>query len=206
MGVEKMQQARYQRRALIIISDGGANRSHYTEHDVKSRIKEADVLVYSIGIFDTTFQSMEEDIGPGLLSDISNVTGATSYTLDSPNDLPQIAGRIGAELRTQYLLGFRPGDSQRDGKWRKIEVTCTLPEVCIFTCRRGLATTGLAVISDLSTLVYGDCQREQFRADMLLANRVQAIPVAILQSEGCRHLGRVGSSPPSFRWHAHDYS
>jgi Ca-activated chloride channel family protein len=127
MGVDKMRQAKYERRALVIISDGGDNRSRYTEHDVKSLVKEANVLVYSIGVFDKEFQTMEESIGPGLLSDMSEATGATAYVLDNPDDLPQIAGRIGSELRNQYLLGFRPGDLKRDGKWRKIKVKLQAP-------------------------------------------------------------------------------
>lgn len=127
MAIGKMRQAKYERRALVIISDGGDNRSRYTEHDVKSLVKEADVLVYSIGVFDKEFHTMEEAIGPELLSDMSDATGATSYVLDNPNDLPQIAERIGAELRNQYLLGFRPGDLKRDGKWRKIKVKLQAP-------------------------------------------------------------------------------
>jgi Ca-activated chloride channel family protein len=127
MGVDRMRQAKYERRALVIISDGGDNRSRYTEHDVKSLVKEADVLVYSIGVFDAEFRTMEERMGPELLSEMSDATGATSYVLDSPNELPQIAGRIGAELRNQYLIGFRPGNSKHDGKWRKIKIKLQAP-------------------------------------------------------------------------------
>lgn len=127
MGVNRMRQAKYDRRALVIISDGGDNRSRYTEHEVKSIVKEANVLVYSIGVFDTEFRTMEERLGPDLLSEMSDATGASSYVLDDPNDLPQIAGRIGSELRNQYLLGFRPADVKRDGKWRKIKVKLQAP-------------------------------------------------------------------------------
>jgi Ca-activated chloride channel family protein len=127
MGIAKMRQAKYQRRALVIISDGGDNRSRYSEHDVKTMVKEADVLVYSIGVFDKEFQTMEEKVGPALLSEMSDATGATSYVLDNPNYLPKIAERIGSELRNQYLLGFRPADSKCDGKWRKIKVKLQAP-------------------------------------------------------------------------------
>jgi Ca-activated chloride channel family protein len=128
MGIDKMRQAKCERRALVIISDGGDNRSRYSEHDVKTLVKEGDALVYSIGVFDRAFQSMEERMWPELLSGMSDATGATSYVLDNPNDLPQIAGRIGSELRNQYLLGFRPGDVKRDGKWRKIKVKLQAPK------------------------------------------------------------------------------
>src|SRR5579885_1038386 len=52
MGVSKMRQAKYPKKALLIISDGGYNHSGYTENEIKSLVKEADVMVYAIGIYD----------------------------------------------------------------------------------------------------------------------------------------------------------
>jgi Ca-activated chloride channel family protein len=127
LAVNQMRKARYQRKALVIISDGGDNRSRYTEKDVKSLIKEADVLVYSIGIFDTEFQTLEERLGPGLLAGISGLTGASAYTLANPNYLPRIAQHIACELRNQYILGYSPDGSRHDGKWRKINVRLAVP-------------------------------------------------------------------------------
>ena len=128
MAVSNMKSAHYQRRALVIISDGGDNRSRYTEKEVKAMIKEQDVLVYSMGVFDSEIQTSEEQLGPGLLEEISSVTGASSYTLDNPKDLPLTAEHIASELRNQYVLGYSPDGSRRDGKWRKIKVKLTLPK------------------------------------------------------------------------------
>src|SRR4029077_10923543 len=64
LGLDKMKEAKYSRRALLLISDGGDNHSLYTEKEVKSRIKESDVLVYSVGIFDREFATIEERLGP----------------------------------------------------------------------------------------------------------------------------------------------
>ena len=127
MAVSHMRNARYQRRALVIISDGGDNRSRYTEKEVKSLIKEQDVLVYSIGVFDTQFRTLEERLGPQLLGTISGLTGGSAYTLDNPKQLPVVAEHIAKELRNQYILGYRPDGLQRDGKWRKIKVKLALP-------------------------------------------------------------------------------
>jgi Ca-activated chloride channel homolog len=124
LGIDKMKEAKYSRKALLVISDGGDNHSLYTENEVKSVVKEADVLLYSVGIFDHEFRTLEERLGPLLLSEISDVTGGRCYTVDSPNDLPLITERIGAELRNQYVLGYRP-TANDDGKWRKIKVNLT---------------------------------------------------------------------------------
>ena len=127
MAISHMRNARYQRKALVIISDGGDNRSRYTEKEVKSLIKEADVLVYSIGVFDTEFRTMEERLGPELLATISSLTGASAYALDNPKHLPAVAEHIANELRNQYILGYSPEEPRRDGKWRKIKVKLALP-------------------------------------------------------------------------------
>lgn len=127
LSIQNMKKAKYQRKALLIISDGGDNHSRYNESDVKSLVKEADVMIYSIGIFDADFRSEEERLGPALLSEISLVTGAASFTLDNPNDLPEITNRIAMELRNQYVLGYRPNTSKPDGKYRKIKVKLILP-------------------------------------------------------------------------------
>lgn len=127
MAINHMRNARYHRKALVIISDGGDNRSRYTEKEVKSLIKEEDVLAYSIGIFDTQFRTMEERLGPALLATISGLTGASAYALDNPAHLPAVAEHIANELRNQYILGYSPGEPQRDGKWRKIKVKLAVP-------------------------------------------------------------------------------
>lgn len=125
LGLNKMQEAKYARKALLLISDGGDNHSRYTEKEVKSRIKESDVLVYSVGVFDREFHTQEELLGPELLTEISEVTGARCYTLDNPKDLPLITQHIGVELRNQYVLAYSPNSSKDDGKWRKIKVKLT---------------------------------------------------------------------------------
>ena len=128
MGVSKMRQAKYAKKALLIISDGGDNHSRYTEGEIKSMVKEADVMVYAIGLYDRYFASQEERLGPALLSDITELTGGRAFTIDNPNDLADVATKIGIELRNQYVLGYRPSKVVRDGKWRKIKVKLMPPK------------------------------------------------------------------------------
>jgi len=126
MGVDTMKMAKYQRRALVVISDGGDNHSRYTATEVKSLVKEADVLIYSVAIVDRYALTREEVLGPELLNEVSEVTGAQSFTLENPKYLAAITHKIGTYLRHQYVLAYRPDTSQDDGKWRKIKVKMTL--------------------------------------------------------------------------------
>jgi Ca-activated chloride channel family protein len=128
MGMDKMQQAHNPRKALLIISDGGDNRSRYTDTEIKNLVKEADVQIYAIGIYDRTFVTPEEAAGPPLLNEITEVTGGRTFTIDNPNDLVDVATKIGIELRNQYVLGYRPNNPARDGRWRKIKVKLSPPK------------------------------------------------------------------------------
>ena len=128
LGMNRMRKARYQRKALLIISDGGDNHSRYTEGEIRSMVKEADVQIYGIGLFDRDFKTPEEREGPALLSEITEVTGGRTFTIDSPNELADVATKIGIELRNQYVLGYRPTNPARDGKWRKIKVKLIPPK------------------------------------------------------------------------------
>ena len=128
LGINKMKQAKHQKKALLIISDGGDNHSRYTEGEIRSLVKEADVQIYAIGIFDSSPSTEEERSGPALLSEITDVTGGRTFTIDNPNELADVATKIGIELRNQYVLGYRPKNPVRDGKWRKLKVKLLPPK------------------------------------------------------------------------------
>jgi Ca-activated chloride channel family protein len=128
LGITKMKDARNTKKALLIISDGGDNHSRYTESEIKSTVKEADVQIYAIGLFTLAPPTPEEVAGPALLGEISNVTGGRMFTISNPNELADVATKIGIELRNQYVLGYRPTNKVKDGRWRKIKVKLIPPK------------------------------------------------------------------------------
>jgi len=127
LGVDHLRQARYDRKALLIISDGGDNRSRYTQNELERVVREAGIQIYSIGIFDNYAPSPEEQMGPELLKEICEMTGGRLFTVSNPNDLEDIAERISAELRNQYVLAYSPTEPKHDGSWRKLRVRLTPP-------------------------------------------------------------------------------
>ena len=52
MALHEMKKAKNPRKALLVISDGGDNSSRYTEAEIKNLVKEADVQIYAIGIYE----------------------------------------------------------------------------------------------------------------------------------------------------------
>ncbi len=128
LGMNRMRKAHYERKALLIISDGGDNHSRYTEGEIKSMVREADVQIYGIGLYDREGKTPEEREGPALLSDVTEVTGGRTFVISSPSELADVATKIGIELRNQYVIGYRPTSPARDGKWRKIKVRLNPPK------------------------------------------------------------------------------
>jgi VWFA-related protein len=130
LALHEMKKARNPRKALLIISDGGDNSSRYTEGEIKNLVKEADVQIYAIGIYEpvgSRSRTPEEMSGPGLLTEISEQTGGRQYPVMNVNELPDIAAKIGVELRHQYILGYTPQNVQHDGKYRRVEVKLIQP-------------------------------------------------------------------------------
>jgi VWFA-related protein len=131
LALNNMKQAKNGKRALLVISDGGDNSSRYTEREIKNLVKEADVQIYAIGIFEPISargRTAEELSGPSLLSEIAEQTGGRQYPVENLNELPDVAANIGIALRNQYVLGYIPTNTQKDGKWRRIQVKLNQPK------------------------------------------------------------------------------
>jgi len=124
LAMNHMKKARNARKAILIISDGGDNSSRYTESEVKNAVREADVQIFAIGIFEPQggAATPEELAGPGLLSQLTEQTGGRHIAVGNLADLPDVAAKIGLELRNEYVLGYRSSNLKRDGKYRKVEV------------------------------------------------------------------------------------
>ncbi len=122
----KLHTARYERKALVIISDGGDNASRNSLRKVKNLAKEADAQVYAIDVCDSPSvlftKKIEERFGRQWLTQVSEVSGGRTIPVDDANKIPEAAAQISLELRNQYVLGFRPDNLERGDKWRKIKV------------------------------------------------------------------------------------
>ena len=130
LALDDMKNAKHARKAILIISDGGDNSSRYSAREVKRRVREADVQIYSIGIMESVMgrtRTLEEMDGPALLDDIAKQTGGRLFEVGDLNELSDVATKIGAALRNQYVLGYAPAEPKHDGKYHRIQVKITRP-------------------------------------------------------------------------------
>ncbi len=128
LAVEKVQQGRHKKKALLIISDGQDNHSRYTYKELRNRVKEADVQVYAIGITDPATDTLA-GFGRGVLEEMTRMTGGRAFFPNAYNEpeLVEICTRIALELRHQYSIGFYPSDYQSAAKWHKVQVKVSPP-------------------------------------------------------------------------------
>jgi Ca-activated chloride channel homolog len=122
LGIHQLRNSRYQRRAIVVISDGGDNHSRYTQSELKSLLKESDVQVYALGLFNPYPNRIEEKRGPLELDEVTSVTGGRVLSVHSSAEISRAVTRISQELRSEYVLGYYPTNRTRDGKWRKLKV------------------------------------------------------------------------------------
>lgn len=131
LAMNTMKKARNPRKAILIVSDGGDNSSRYTESEIKNAVREADVQVYAVGIFESIGgrgRTAEELAGPGLLSEMAEQTGGRHFPVENIAELPDVAAKIGIELRNQYVLGYTPSNQEKNGKYRRVQVKLVQPK------------------------------------------------------------------------------
>ncbi len=130
LALNEMKASKKNRKALLIISDGGDNSSRYTESEVRNLVRENDVLIYAIGVFESgsgRLRTSEEAGGPGLLNELCDQTGGRHLPADA-SELPDIAAKIGVELRNRYVLGYSPTSRLRDGRYHTLQVKVVPPK------------------------------------------------------------------------------
>jgi Ca-activated chloride channel family protein len=69
----------------------------------------------------------EEGRGPSLLAELAEVSGGRMFSVEDVNELPDITEKISIELRNQYVIGYKPSNLVRDGRWRRIRVKLNPP-------------------------------------------------------------------------------
>ncbi len=125
LAIAEMKKAAHPRKAIILLSDGGDNNSRYNVAEVRQRLKESEVQIYAVGI-----GAGETSFFPdrSLMTDLADLSGGRRYLVALP-DLPDVAEKIGIELRNTYLLGYSPTNKARDGKYRSVVVKVNAPRM-----------------------------------------------------------------------------
>ena len=103
------------RRAIVVLSDGEDRYSTASATAVLDRARRSDVLIYPIAISPKR---------PPMFAELASISGGRSFHLKDPNELVPALTSIAEDLRSQYLIGYSPGDPWASGEpeWRSIAV------------------------------------------------------------------------------------
>ena len=124
MGIHEIHKSKKTKKALVLISDGGDNNSRYTPTEVMNVVKESDVLIYTVAI--GAGHDADSEAGLRWMTGVSETSGAHMFRANRA-ELPDIAEKIGIELRNRYVIGYSPLDRKRDGRYHRIEVKLVPP-------------------------------------------------------------------------------
>ena len=124
LGIEKLRHAHDRRKALLLVTDGEDNHSHYTFGEVKQLAKESDVQLFAIGIagLPITTATKGHKSGRAVLQELVELTGGEVFFTTDVGKLDDICSKISDSLRKEYLLGYAPTNPSKDGKWRRLHL------------------------------------------------------------------------------------
>ncbi|HEY2646571.1 MAG TPA: VWA domain-containing protein [Candidatus Acidoferrales bacterium] len=123
-GLNHLRESHLQRKALIVISDGGDNASHCKRSDIIALARQSQVMIYSIALED----EFTKDQDPKLLRQLSEDTGGVAFFPESQQSVIDSSAQIAVDLRDQYVLGFVPEKNANRNPFHKVQVKVTTAE------------------------------------------------------------------------------
>lgn len=128
LGIEKMRTSSYPKQALLLISDGVDSLSDYTFKDVRERLREMGVPLYSIGISGIAEPGSTLGMeGAAVMQELSSASGGVAVFPDDKKKINDAFDLLARRLRHQYLLGFKPPTDKSDDKWHQLKIEVTPP-------------------------------------------------------------------------------
>jgi VWFA-related protein len=112
------------RKVLILLTDGEDQGSKVKLEKALETAQKSDLIIYSVAIIDRAFYYSHGAFfqGDSVLKKLSEETGGRVIRVDRARDTAAAFQQIADELRTQYLLGYTPANTRRDGSFHKIHL------------------------------------------------------------------------------------
>jgi len=122
-GLDYLRRGRYERRDLILISDGGDNASRITFDEVIARTQASSALVYTVALPD----AIGRRGNPKLLERLARATGGEAFGPKDEQRIKQTLIQIAQDVRQTYTLGYVSTNTARDGAFRQVRVGVETP-------------------------------------------------------------------------------
>jgi Ca-activated chloride channel family protein len=144
--LQKVKEGRYQRKAVLLVTDGEDTTSLTRFDKALEDIREAEMLVYSVGIkgapgFDMGTDPLSGDFRPSppnnttvdmkVLNRFGEASGGRAWEISEAafgKNMDAVLDTIAAELRSQYSIGYYPNHPVKDGKWHRVRIRMKNPD------------------------------------------------------------------------------
>ena len=120
------------RRAIIVLSDGEDNQSEVTRAQAIEMAQRAEAIIYAISTDDSGLILR----GDKILQQLADATGGRAFFPYKMKDVTKAFSSIEDELRSQYVVSYKPADFDTDGRFRSIEITALKKDLQVRS-RRG---------------------------------------------------------------------
>ncbi|HYR88329.1 MAG TPA: VWA domain-containing protein [Terriglobia bacterium] len=124
--LDYIKQGKYRKKVLVVVTDGGDNRSRVRFSQLINRVKESDVLIYTVGMYGSMTSNPTEvrSSSPARqeLQQLAELTGAYAHFPIDPEKCREVMDKIAREVSEHYTIGYYPANQTRDGRWRKLKV------------------------------------------------------------------------------------
>jgi Ca-activated chloride channel homolog len=117
LATQKMRHAANPRKVLLVLTDGVDNNSRYSERELERLMREADVRVYALGLFQR----------PDFLEKVAAETGGRALWVRKLSELPDAIETLSRQIRSEYVVGYISQRAENDGKYHKIRVAVEPP-------------------------------------------------------------------------------
>ncbi len=118
VALEHLQKGKWDKKVLIVVSDGGDNASKHNLAQIMSMVNQSNAVIYTLGVYDDT----DEDRNPRVLTQLSRASGGEAFFPQTLNEILPICEQIAHDIRSQYTITFEPTNRKEDGAYRAIEV------------------------------------------------------------------------------------
>jgi Ca-activated chloride channel family protein len=123
-GVDYLSGGSRERKALIVLSDGGDNASRVTRDEAVRKAQASNAVIYTIAVVDPG----SRDANPKLLRELAQASGGQSFHPERPREIAEALGQIARDIRHTYTVGYMPTNIARDGTFRNLRVVVTAPQ------------------------------------------------------------------------------
>lgn len=124
VAIGQLDKGRRTKKTLVLISDGGDNRSQHTLNDVIEAAQKSTATIYSIGIYDPE----DKDANPNVLKKLSMLTGGDYFFPKISTQIVEDCRKIAKDIRNRYTIGYTVSNTTYDNKVRKLRVDASDPE------------------------------------------------------------------------------